>query len=94
MKRAGKSDQAEKWYAKAHAIREDKGLLGKQWDIRGGRLVIVDGATDKLSLGGAPLIPPYARKGGNDKAFASLERKMDRLQGVTGKVNAKKGDNS
>jgi phospholipid/cholesterol/gamma-HCH transport system substrate-binding protein len=94
LTREGKPALGKKWYAKARAIRVDNDLLGKQWDIRGGRLVIVKGEGDKVSLGGAPLIAPYLRKGGNDKAFSALERKMSRLQGVTGKVNAKEGGNS
>jgi virulence factor Mce-like protein len=69
LKREGKPDQAKGWYAKALAIRTQHGLLGRQWDIQGGKLVIVDAKAKKLTAGGAPPLAPYALRGGNSHLY-------------------------
>jgi hypothetical protein len=83
--------QARKWYEAARDLRAKHDLLGRQWDIRGGRLTIVEGAGERLTRGGAPLIAPYLRHGVDAKPLSRLERRMERLQGITGKVNAGEG---
>ena len=90
--REGKPALAKGWYAKAHAIRVDHDLLGKQWDLKGGKLTIVDTGATKLSLGGAPAIAPALLHGRSDKSVRSTEQRFAaQLQGITGKVNATKG---
>jgi len=68
FKREGKPDLAQRWYQRALSIRTKSGLLGKQWDIRGGKLAIVATGEKKLSLGGAPLVPPFLRTKGKANA--------------------------
>lgn len=89
--REGKPAQAKQWYEKAHAIRAKNDLLGKQWDIKGGRLTIVDTKAKELSPGGAPLVPPAVLHGRSDAEVRKVERGLARLQGVTGNVSANKG---
>ncbi|MDX6649146.1 MAG: phospholipid/cholesterol/gamma-HCH transport system substrate-binding protein [Solirubrobacteraceae bacterium] len=68
LKREGKPELAARWYQKAMAIRTKNGLLGKQWDIRGGKLTIVATGDKKLSQGGAPLVPPVLKTKGTANA--------------------------
>jgi phospholipid/cholesterol/gamma-HCH transport system substrate-binding protein len=90
--REGKPALAKRWYRKALAIRVKHDLLGKQWDLQGGRLKIVDTGTKKLTLGGAPPIAPALLHGRSDKQAAGVERRFAAgLQGIAGKVNAKAG---
>jgi virulence factor Mce-like protein len=90
--REGKPDLAKTWYAKAHTIRVNHGLLGKQWDLQGGHLAIVDPHATKLTLGGAPPIAPALLRGRSDKAIRGTEQRFAaRLQGISGQINAKKG---
>jgi phospholipid/cholesterol/gamma-HCH transport system substrate-binding protein len=91
LDREGKPGLATKWYAKAHAIRVEHDLLGKQWDLKGGRLTIVDTEATKLSRGGAPLIPPVLTRGLSEEKVRAAERSIASLQGVKGTANAKKG---
>jgi phospholipid/cholesterol/gamma-HCH transport system substrate-binding protein len=91
LEREGKPGLATKWYAKAHAIRVEHDLLGKQWDLKGARLTIVDTGATKLSRGGAPLIAPALTHGLSAKSVRAQESRIARLQGVTGSLNAKKG---
>jgi phospholipid/cholesterol/gamma-HCH transport system substrate-binding protein len=100
MAREGKPDQAKKWYARARAIRVQNGLLGKQWDLRGGRLVIVDPHAKKLTAAGSPPIPPAAlhprspvgAAGRPVQAPAAAPQSVERLFGITGTINAAAGD--
>jgi hypothetical protein len=90
--REGKPALAKGWYAKAHDIRVKHDLLGKQWDLKGGRLTIVDTNATKLTLGGAPPIAPALLRGRTDKQARGTEQRFAaRLQGITGQVNANKG---
>jgi phospholipid/cholesterol/gamma-HCH transport system substrate-binding protein len=91
LDREGKPGLATKWYAKAHAIRVEHDLLGKQWDLKGGRLTIVDTEATKLSRGGAPLIPPVLTRSLSEKQVRAAERSIASLHGVKGTANAKKG---
>jgi phospholipid/cholesterol/gamma-HCH transport system substrate-binding protein len=91
LEREGKPGEASKWYAKAHTIRVDNNLLGKQWDIQGGRLKIVDTDSTKLSRGGAPLIPPALSHGLSPAQRRADERRMSRLLGVKGTIKANEG---
>ena len=91
LDREGKPALATKWYAKAHAIRAKHDLLGKQWDLKGGRLKIVDTEATKLSRGGAPLIAPVLTRGLSEKQVQAAERSLAGLEGVKGTANAKKG---
>jgi hypothetical protein len=63
LKREGKPALAQRWYKRALAIRTKNGLLGKQWDIRGGKLAIVDTGAKKLTLAGGPPVAPMFLKG-------------------------------
>jgi hypothetical protein len=90
LDRDGKSAQATKWYAKAHDIRAEHDLLGKQWDLKGGRLTIVDTGSTNLSRGGAPLIAPVLTRGLSEKKVRATERSLA-LEGIKGTANAKKG---
>jgi hypothetical protein len=90
LDREGKPALATKWYAKAHAIRAKHDLLGKQWDLKGGRLKIVDTEATKLSRGGAPLIAPVLTRGLSKKQVRATERSIA-LDGIKGTANAKKG---
>jgi phospholipid/cholesterol/gamma-HCH transport system substrate-binding protein len=103
MAREGKPELAKKWNAKARSIREANGLLGKQWDIQHGRLVMVDLGTDKLTAAGSPKEIPAllrARNGGDlptaGKAIAarppsSATQTIDRLLGVQGSIDLGEG---
>jgi hypothetical protein len=90
LNREGKPELAAKWYAKAHAIRVEHDLLGKQWDLKGGRLTIVDTEATKLSPGGAPLIAPALARDMSEKNVRATERSLA-LEGIKGTANAKKG---
>jgi virulence factor Mce-like protein len=57
--REGHAQRADAFYAKAHGIRQSNGLLGKQFDIVGGKLAIVDSPGAKLSRAGAPVAAPF-----------------------------------
>jgi virulence factor Mce-like protein len=94
LTREGKAAAAKPWYARALQLRTDNNLLGKQWDIKNGQLVIVDGAGEKLTQGGAPLLAPFAVKGGNATALAKLQKRAEVLRGVAGTINAAKGGGS
>ncbi|HVE69397.1 MAG TPA: MlaD family protein [Solirubrobacteraceae bacterium] len=87
LKREGKPGEAKQWYARALALRKSKGLLGHQWDVRGGKLVIVDTKVENLTDGGAPPVAPYALRGGNDGNSKLLQRLGD-LKRARGTVNA------
>jgi phospholipid/cholesterol/gamma-HCH transport system substrate-binding protein len=98
MKREGKAGLATDWYGKAHGIRVANDLLGKQWDLQGGHLTIVDTGDTKLTDGGAPLVPPALRHAVSERAVRTavgskaVGSKVGRLQGLTGTVSA--GDGS
>ncbi len=87
----GKSALAKTWFAKARSIRVDNGLLGKQWDLRSGHLVIVDTKATKLTPGGAPLVAPALLDGAASVLSRRVQSGAARLQGVTGNVSTKAG---
>lgn len=87
MKREGKPEKAKEWYARALALRKGNGLLGHQWDIRNGKLTIVDTKATRLTAGGAPQAAPYALRGGNDRT-GRLYRRLGDLKRARGTVNA------
>ena len=88
LKREGHAAKAKEFYAKALAIRKANGLLGHQWDIKGGKLTIVDTKATKLTEGGAPVVAPFAVKGGNDTVSKKALGQAAKLTGVKGAVNA------
>ena len=88
----GKSKLAASWYAKAKAIRVQHGLLGKQWDLQGTKLTIVDTKSKELTRGGAPVVAPALLHGRSAETVKVLQQRFaGRLSGITGRVNAKKG---
>jgi virulence factor Mce-like protein len=68
----GKPALAARWWAKARAMRVAHGLLGKQFDVSGGRLAIVDAGAGKLTAGGAPLVAPFQARAKRDGYAAAL----------------------
>lgn len=86
LRREGKPAQAKRWYARARSIRTKNGLLGRQWDIRGGKLTIVDAKAKRLTLGGAPPFAPYALRGGNDRFGKAMGKPTSSLK-AKGAVN-------
>jgi phospholipid/cholesterol/gamma-HCH transport system substrate-binding protein len=62
LKAEGFNARADEFYAKAKQMREDNGLIGKQFDIVGGKLAIVDAPGDKLTKAGSPLVTPFAAR--------------------------------
>ncbi len=87
LKREGKPGQAKRWYARARSLRTRNGLLGKQWDIRRGKLTIVPVA-GRRTAGGAPAIAPYMKRGGNDRLGRQAFRADAKLPSVKGTVSA------
>jgi phospholipid/cholesterol/gamma-HCH transport system substrate-binding protein len=67
--------RADEFYAKAKAIRDKYSLVGKQFDIVGGRLTIVDPPGNKLTKADAPAVIPFdlhADRQGYGKAVQGL----------------------
>jgi phospholipid/cholesterol/gamma-HCH transport system substrate-binding protein len=101
----GKPQLAKDWYEKARSIRIKNNLLGKQWDLKGGHLTIVDTNATKLTAGGAPPVAPALLHGSSAVKAKALQSRfvkelgqkggsvqvVGRLQGISGQVNAKKG---
>nr|MDQ4040315.1 hypothetical protein [Actinomycetota bacterium] len=87
LKREGKPSQAKRWYARARSIRTRNGLLGKQWDIRRGKLTIVP-VPGRRTAAGAPAIAPYMKRGGNDRLGRQAFRAGAKLESVKGTVSA------
>jgi phospholipid/cholesterol/gamma-HCH transport system substrate-binding protein len=88
LKREGKPAQAKRWYARSLSIRRKNGLLGKQWDIRGGKLTVVAVKARGLTAGGAPKWAPYMLRGGNDGLGGQAFRRAAGLKDVKGTVSA------
>jgi phospholipid/cholesterol/gamma-HCH transport system substrate-binding protein len=92
LRREGNVALANKWYANAHALRVDHDLVGKQWDIVGGRLTIVDSENAKqVTAGGAPLVPPFLLRGQDQGERARTQALALRGRGggpITGQVEA------
>ncbi|MDX6699351.1 MAG: phospholipid/cholesterol/gamma-HCH transport system substrate-binding protein [Solirubrobacteraceae bacterium] len=88
LKREGHPDKANGFYARARALRVQNGLLGHQWDLKGGRLTIVDTKSTDLTAGGAPRLAPYALRGGKNR-MVSFMAERSKLTSAKGAVNAR-----
>ena len=86
LAREGKPAASKRWTQRALAIRKSHDLMGKQWDIRRGRLTIVD-VPGKLTAAGAPRVAPYMARGGN-ATLSRAYRADASLKNVKGTVNA------
>ena len=87
LEREGKPAQAKRWSTRARSLRVENDLLGKQWDVRGGKLSIVE-VKGKRTATGAPTVAPYMERGGNDRFGRVAQRRLAKLEAVKGEVNA------
>jgi len=79
LKDQGYNARADQFYAKAHQIRVDNGLLGKQFDILNGHLTIVDPPGNKQTQAGAPQVVPFDQRL-KTEGFAAATRGIEPMQ--------------